>query len=578
MNTGVDPIVVEIIKNKLISIANEMLARLQRTGYTSILTEVKDLSIGIFNAKAESLANTLGIPSFGGTLEHCIRKSVQRIGEKNLEPGDVIMVTNPFWIGSHSPDSGVVAPIFSGNKLIGYTALKAHNIDLGAKDPSYLVDSTDMYQEGLILPAVKVCSQGKLVSDIWDTILANSRYPEALSVDLKAGMAALLFGCDRVNKVVQEYGMETFLESTTAILDNEEKLTRMEVERWPDGTWTASELFDDDGLGGDPIPIRVTVTVDGSDVTVDFTGTGSQAKGPVNSPYASTYSAVVFAFKALTRPLSPVNSGGFRPLTVTVPEGTLLNPLPPAPTFLYFKSALRLMELIPFCLREIVGVNVPACSGGDLGFSIQHGIDPHTGWPWVEGFSEGLGMGGAKGIDGESALIHYNNGDSGNVPIEVTETRSSIMTKRLELIPDSGGPGKWRGGLGTVRDLVACAPYTACITWHRYKSRPWGLHGGKFPKEGNYSLVRHGGREEKVHNRTSEHFNAGDICSNRTNGGGGFGDPLARDPVLVREDVIDGYVSIEGAQDDYGVVIDPRTLKICGEETKRLREKMRKKR
>jgi N-methylhydantoinase B len=576
VNAKVDPVVVEIIKNKLISVANEMLARLQRTGYTSLLTEVKDLSIGIFNAKAESLANTLGIPSFGGTLEHCIRKSVERIGERNMAPGDVVMVTNPFWIGSHSPDSGLLAPIFANDELIGYTALKAHNIDLGAKEASYLVDSTDMYQEGLILPAVKIFSRGELVQDIWDTILANSRYPEALSADLKAEMFALLYGCDRVSKVVQDYGKETYLRSTCIILHNEEKLTRREVDCWPNGTWSAEELFDDDGLGGDPIPIKVTVTVEGSNVKVDLTGTGRQAKGPVNSPYASTYSAAVFAFKALTRPLSPVNSGGFRPLTVTVPEGTLLNPIPPAPTFLYFKSALRLMELIPKCLREIVAVKVPASSGGDLGFSIQHGIDPETGWPWVEGFSEGLGMGAAEGMDGESALIHYNNGDSGNVPIEVTETRSSIRVERLELIEDSGGPGKWRGGLGTVRDLVAMAPYTACITWHKYRSRPWGLNGGREPKEGNYSLLCQGGREEIVHSRTSAHLGKGDMCSNRTNGGGGFGDPLERDPQLVRQDVIDGYVSIRGAREDYGVIIDPQTLDIHAEKTMTLRKELRK--
>lgn len=575
MSQAASPIVVEIIKNKLISIANEMLARLQRTGYTSLLTEVKDSSIGIFNSQAESLANTLGIPSFGGTLEHCIRKSVQKIGEANLRPGDVIMVTNPYWIGSHSPDSGIVAPIFQGDALIGYTSLKAHNIDLGAKEAGYLVDSTDMYQEGLILPAVKVFSQGELVHDVWETILANSRYPEPLSVDLRAEMAALVFGCERVSKVVEEYGMETYLDATATILDNEERLTRAAVERWPNGTWTAEELFDDDGWGGDPIPIKVAITVSGSDVVVDLSGTGPQAKGPVNSPYASTYSAVVFAFKALTRPLSPVNSGGFRPLTVTAPEGTLLNPLPPAPTFLYFKSALRLMELIPRCLRAVADVRVPACSGGDLGFSIQHGFDPETGWPWVEGFSEALGMGAAEGMDGENALIHYNNGDSGNVPVEVTETRSSIMTQRLALIPDSGGAGKWRGGLGTARDLVATAPYTACITWHRYRSLPWGLDGGRSPKEGNYSFVQHGEKTERVHSRTSEHFGAGDLCSNRTNGGGGYGDPLERNPASVREDVLDGYVTVEGARVDYGVVIDPVSLEVSPVETEKLRKALR---
>jgi N-methylhydantoinase B len=572
MKKKVNPIVVEIIKNKLISIAGEMLMRLQRTAYTSLLTEVKDLSIGIFNKKAESLANTLGIPSFAGTLEYCIRKSVERLGEENLAPGDIIMVTDPYWTGGHSPDSALIAPTFYDDKLIGYCALKAHNIDLGAKAPSYLVDSTDMYQEGLVLPAVKVYHHGELVRDIWDTILANSRYPEALSVDLKAQASSLKHGYHRVNKVVAEYGMETFLAASSAILDNEEKLTRMVVEGWPNGNWSGEELFDDDGLGGDPIKIKVTVFIDGSDVKVDLTGTGLQAKGPVNSPYASTCSAIAFAFKALTRPLSPVNAGGFRPLKVEIPEGTLLNPIPPAPTFLYFKSALRLMELIPWCLRKVAPDKVPACSGGDLGFSIQHGVDPESGWPWVEGFSEALGMGAAEGMDGENALINYNNGDSGNVPVEVTETRSSIMIKRLELIPDSGGPGKWRGGLGTLRDLLATAPYTACITWHKYKSRPWGLNGGKQPKVGNYSLLYHGTRKDIVHSRTSEHLDAGDICANLTNGGGGFGDPLERDPGLVREDVMDGYVSIKGAEEDYGVVIDPQTLNIDFEATKSLRK------
>lgn len=575
MNKKVDPIVVEIIKNKLISIAGEMLLRLRRTAYTSLLTEVKDLSIGIFNENAESLANTLGIPSFAGTLEYCIQRSIERLGKENLAPGDIIMVTDPYWTGGHSPDSALVAPIFFEGSLIGYCALKAHNIDLGAKAPSYLVDSTDMYQEGLVLPAVKVYDRGELVQDIWDIILANSRYPEPLSVDLKAQASSLKHGYDRVNKVVEEYGMETYSTATSAILDNEERLTRMVVDGWPDGDWSAEELFDDDGLGGDPIKMKVTVSVDGTDVRVDLEGTGPQARGPVNSPYASTYSAIAFAFKALTRPLSPVNAGGFRPLKVTVPEGTLLNPTPPAPTFLYFKSALRLMELIPFCLRGVTPNKVPACSGGDLGFSIQHGVDPESGWPWVEGFSEALGMGAAEGMDGEHALINYNNGDSGNVPIEVTETRSSILIKRLELIQDSGGPGKWRGGLGTVRDLAATAPYTACITWHKYRSHPWGLNGGKQPREGNYSLLCHGIKEEVVHSRTSEHLEAGDMCSNRTNGGGGFGDPLEREPELVREDVIDGYVSIKGAREDYGVVIDPQFLNIDFEATESLRNRHR---
>jgi len=572
MPSEVNPITVEIIKNKLISIANEMLVRLQRTGYTTILTEIKDLALGIFNAEGDSLANTLGIPAFGGTLEHCIRKSIERIGEENLSPGDVIVTTNPYWIGSHAADSAILAPIFHGDSLIGYTAVKAHNIDLGAKDPSYLVDSTDMFQEGLILPAVKVYDHGELVRDIWDTILANSRYPEPLSVDLKAQIAALLFGCERVDKVVREYGENAFLRSASAILDNEEKLTRMEIESWPNGTWTAEDFLDDDGIGGGPIPIKVAVTVHGSNVTVDLTGTGPQAKGPVNSPFASTYSGAVFAFKALTRPLSPVNAGGFRPLRVVVPEGTLLNPIPPAATFLFFKSALKLQELIPYCLRDVVRVQVPACSGGDLGFSIQHGIDPETGWPWVEGASEAIGCGAAEGMDGESALIHYNNGDSGNIPIEVIETRTAMIVKRLELQQDSGGPGKWRGGLGTVRDLMATAPYTACITWHRYNNRPWGLNGGKEPRGGNYSLVSHGGKEEIVHNVTSEHFEAGDVCSNRTNGGGGFGTPFERDPKMVWEDVLDGYVSLNAAREDYGVAIDSESMLVDYKATKKLRE------
>jgi len=569
-----DSITVEIIKNKLISIVNEMLMRLQRTAYSSCLTEVKDLSIGIFNEKAESLANSLGIPCFGGTLGYCIKKAVKKLGKENLSAGDVIMVTYPYWIGSHSADSALIVPMFYSNNLIGYCALKAHNIDLGAKDPSYLVDSTDVYQEGLILPAVKIFKQGKLVKDVWDVILANSRYPQALDLDLKAQVFSLKYGFNRVKNLIDEYGIETYLESSSMILNNEEKLTRMVVESWPNGSWSAEELFDDDGLGGDPIKIKVTVTVNGSDVKVDLSGTEPQAKGPVNSPYPSTYSAAVFAFKALARPLSPLNAGGLRPLKVVVPEGTLLNPIPPAPTFLYFKSALRLMELIPFCLRKILPDKVPACSGGDLGFSMQHGIDPETGWPWVEGFSEGIGMGAEEGMDGENALIHYNNGDSGNIPIEVTETRSSMMMKRIELIPDSGGPGKWRGGLGTIRDIVAAAPYYACITWHKYRSLPWGLNGGKKPKPYNYSLVCHGIEKEIVHNRTTVYLETGDMCSNRTNGGGGFENPLERDPNLVREDVIDGYVSVKGAKEDYGVVIDFQTFSIDFEATKSLRQKM----
>jgi N-methylhydantoinase B len=571
----VDPIVVEIIKNKLISTANEMLMRLRRTAYTTALTEIKDLSIGIFNTKAESIANTLGIPCFGGTLEYCIVNSIKRIGEENLAPGDVIMTTNPYWTGGHSPDSALMAPIFYQDELIGFTALKAHNIDLGTKDPSYLTDSTDMFQEGLILPAVKVYSRGELVNDIWDTILANSRYPQPLDVDLKAEAFSLKHGTQRVHSIIQEYGKETYLAATEAILDNEEKLVRQIVSKWPDGTWSGEDAFDDDGLGGDPIPIKIKITIKGSDVTVDLTGTGPQAPGPVNSSYGSTYSASIFGFKALTRPFSPPNSGGNRPLSLVVPEGTLLNPTPPAPTFLYFKSASRLMELIPYVLREIAPDKVPACSGGDLGFSIQHGFNPDTGWPWVEGFSEGLGIGGSEGMDGENALIHYNNGDSGNVPVEITETRSSIRINRLELRQDSGGAGKWRGGLGTVRDLQATYPYTACITWHRYRARPWGIDGGKSSRDGSYSLIQTGRKKEKVYSRSNQDLNIGDICSNRTNGGAGYGDPLERDPDMVQEDVLDGYISIKGAYGDYGVVLDEKTNAVDLDATKRLREEMR---
>lgn len=586
----VDVITLSVVRNYLISTAIEMREEILRTSFHPVIYEDRDFACGLLDTDAGTLAEAPGLTFFMGTLSPAVKKCVdEAIGVENLEPEDVIISATPAFTGSHPPDALVFSPIFYEGKLFGYAASKGHMLDLGAKDP-YPTDSTNIFEEGLQLPPVKLYKKGELQPEIREIIKWNSRAPDIVWGDIHAEIASHRVAKNRITKLLDKYGFEVVSSCIEQIYDHSEKLTRSALEEMPDGTWSGEDYMDDNGVErGKPVKIMVTITIKGNSITVDFTGSDKEQKGSTNCPIISTISASRMIAKILTTPELPANEGCFRPLKVIAPPGSVFNPGPMVPTFLYGWPALAAIEVMLKVLAPVFPEKIPTCSGGDLCGVLRYGYHPKTGKFWMEAPIEVIGMGASRLSDGESAMVHIAEACSRNLPVEVEETLDPLLIERYELIQDSGGPGERRGGLGVRRDIRFLAPGALISVIERGRFPHWGANGG-MPGARNYVLVKTANSEVEKYAiaKTAEGYEVlkcpsvelakGDLVSIRTGGGGGYGDPLNRDPEAVRQDVINAYVSVESAERDYGVVIDPHTLEIDIKATERLRKQMREKR
>jgi N-methylhydantoinase B len=573
--TAVDPITLEIVRHGLNAAADEMKINLMRTAYNTIIYEVLDFSVGLFDRNGDIISQAAGLPIFLGNLGEAIKVVSRDVGLENYEPGDAYMINDTYTSGTHLNDMTVISPVFvkDGEELIGFAASRAHWLDVGGRDPGgWLTDTTEIYQEGLRLRSVQLYEAGKPNRSIFQILRDNVRYADSVLGDLRAQIAAGRTGEQRFQAIVERYGLETVQACITQMHNEGEQTSRRAVAKMKDGVYTAEAFMDDDGVAVDQPKVQVTVTIAGDEMTIDLTGSEPQCTGPINCGLAATISGVRVAFKCVTSPLTPVTEGDFRPLKIIVPDDSMFNAKLPAPSAVYGIILMTLCDTIFKALAEAIPDQVPAAHYCDVCAVFIYGVDPRTGRPYMQVEPEGGGWGAFANRDGENVLIAIADGDTRNVPVEVLESRFPLRVERYEVRQDSGGPGKFRGGLGHYRDYLIL-DHDAFLTTvqERTKCPPWGLAGGKEAAVNALIVNPDTPEAESIKKVNAKPVKAGSRISVRTGGGGGHGNPFERDPELVRLDVVRGYVSQEAARQEYGVVLQLDTLAIDVEETQRLR-------
>lgn len=552
---NLDGATVEVIRSYLVWAAEEMRRTLIRTAFNPVIYEVLDFGISVYDADLELIADAPGLAFFLGANDYAIRKGVAHVGLETMRPGDILIMNYPYWNSAHAADATLFAPVFApgADKPFAFTCIRAHWMDLGAKDPGYVLDSTDMHQEGLIFPGTRIYRDGEPVKDVVDLIRFNSRMPVPVLGDLEAQVAATRTGILRLNAILEKFGAEAFGEAIARIKAHSETLVRKALADLPRGTWEAGDIVDDDGITDDPVPIHVRVTIDDDGLTCDFSGSAPAARGPINIPIGLTETICKFVLKSLTTPQQRNNAGSFRALKVIAPEGNLFHAVYPSATYTQWPAHLAL-ELVYKALSQGMPDRIAACSGGDtLGF-MMIGTNRVTGDMYAVSNNEPVGWGASIGADGINATNHISGSLVRNTPIEVIEMKTGMMMEGFEIQADSGGAGRTRGGAGTERKIRFVEDGEFLSITKRSKEKPWAMLGGVQP-EPNAMMVGVGTEGEKKVGTYRTPVKTGDRMIARGAGGAGFGDPIERPAAAVLEDVLDGYVTPDAARALYKVAI-----------------------
>ena len=575
-----DLVTLEVIRNALPAITNEMSYLLQRTSYNMMIYEVRDYCCGLIDAEGNLLSQNMGgVSHFVADLGTVIKDGIDRYGRGGFKPGDVIITNHQRVAGQHLNNVMIYTPCFWGGDLIAFPVIRAHWIDVGGMSTGFSADNAlDPWMEGLQIDQIKLYEEGRLDEKVWRLLKDNIRYPESSLGDLKSQIAACRLAERRLDELLRRYGREVVDEAINRIFSLTESRCRAVVQEIADGLYEAESLFGGHPLDkGEPLRIKVRVIVKGSDMTIDLTQCSAQRQAPIN---ARTLAGARVAYKALTMPFDPVNEGSFRPLKILIQEGNYMMARYPAPMASWGRTLPSVVDTILRALAPVMPDKVPAAHLGILGGTVVFfGDHPATGERFVTQSIEGGGWGGRPWEDGESASVSVCQGDVRNAPIEKMELRWPVVVEGRTLRQDSGGPGKFRGGLGLstrVKNLVE-GRWTLGETG-REKYPPWGLWNGK-PGAPSAHLLRLPGERDFKKVDVSRHWvpaNAEAVIA--TAGGGGWGDPLERDPERVRWDVIEEYISLKAAREEYGVVLDPNALDIDWEETVRLRAELGQKR
>ena len=560
-----DPITTEIIRNAFVSCAMDMNATLIRSSYTPIIYEGKDCSVAILDEHGDVLGQSLGLPLFLGNLEICVKLAAEMFGWDTFKPGDVFYMNDSYMTGTHLNDATIFGPIFWRDGLVGFSATRAHWLDVGGKDPGGPMDSREIYQEGMRWGPTRIYDGGDPREDIIDFLRRNGRFGYSLVGDMNAQVAACRTGEARFQAILDRFGYETYVAARQEIYRQTEELERAAVAAIPDGTYQSEGSLDDDGLGHGPIPVNVRIDVDGDHMTIDLEGSSPMAEGPVNCGFAQTVSACRVAFKLLINPHRPVDGGTFKTLDVKAPEGSIFVAQEPAACQWYFSSLGLLIDLVVKALAPVLPDQVAAAHFGDSMVMFLSGRDPrHGDQPFLYVMPHAGGWGGFEGGDGEDGLINNVNGGFKDYPVEVFEVKHPAMIRGYGFRPDTGGPGKFRGGCGIYRTFEV-EPEARLYLWFERSVTPaWGLFGGG-DAVGPDVVINAGGSDERHMLKANAHvLEPGSVVELLTGGGGGFGDPRQRDPEQVRSDVLDGYVTLRAAERDYGIKLDPETLEVVG--------------
>ncbi len=571
-----DPITLEVLRNRLEAIAEEMQDVLIRSSYSSIVKESFDASSAIMDAEGDTIAQATAQPAHLGMLVASVKRLLLEFPAATMRDGDAYIMNDPFDGGTHLPDITVIVPVIVEGETVALACSMSHHQDLGGKVPgSCPTDSTEIYQEGLIIPPLKLYSAGQPNDTFFRMLRRNVRIPDVVVGDLRGQIACGHVGAARVSALMREYGKAEVLQAKAELFDRAETMIRAAILSLPDGTYRFHDFLDDDGVDlGRRVRIEAAVTIQGSELLVEFDGTSPQVRGPMNCVPASTLAVVYYVVTAMADPSVPSNAGCYRPITVRLPKASVLNCDPPSAVNARALSMKRLSDVLFGALVQAVPDRIPAASGQHCTIYFG-GRDPLTAQPYVSARIVVGGMGARPTKDGIDA-IETDITNTKNNPAEAAEADFPIRVLKYRLREDSGGPGRFRGGLG-VEQVIQVMRGEATISHRgdRFGTPPWGLLGGQPGERWRSVVIRASGDRVELSSKVVLVLREGDQLHVSSGGGGGYGDPLERDPVLVLDDVLGQKVSRTAARDDYGVFVDEVTRTVDGEATASLRAQLR---
>jgi len=553
-----DPVITEIVRNGVIAITEEMKSNLMRTAYNMIIYEALDFTVGLFTPKGETISIGLGLPMFIRGMAETIKAKLEHYGTDNIHRGDILLTNDAYITGSHLNHLTFTQPIFLDEELIGFACCMAHWPDIGGTLDGI---TTDIYSEGLQLPIVKYQRGGVVNEEIVDIIKANVRLPERAMGDLRAQLTAITTGERRYLQLVERYGNEQVSASILDIMNQSERAARARTLSIPDGIYEAESYMDDDGISiSDRIPIKVRVIVEGDEMTVDLSDVAAQVQGFYNSGITTGHACSQVAFKCITSPTDyPINDGSFRNLKAIVPPGRVISAVKPAPMRWWMTFPMTIVDTVFKALTPAIPERTIAGHHADLVIGMLNGINPKTNEFYIAFIGPtGGGWGAKRSQDGVSATVCINDGDTHNSPAEQLEAKYPLLIENYNLRENSGGAGEYRGGLGCENTVQARADLMLNAQVDRMHCKPWGLNGG-MEADGNSVVLRSNGQWKEDYPNAkllTARIKKGDAFAIRSGGGGGFGDPHLRPAETVANDVRQGYVSVESAEQDYGVICD----------------------
>jgi len=538
-----DKLVVEITKHTLTYISEEMAVALRKSAYSPNIRERADHSCAVLDSFGQTIGQAEHIPVHIGSLPLGLRNTLAYLQEKGIEPrvGEMYFLNDPYIAGTHLNDVTVLRPVFLADRLIGYTANKAHHVDVGGVSPASIgTEATDLNQEGVVIEPTKLVESNQLLAEVANEFASKTRMPAVVLGDLRAQVAANLLGDRRLVEFVSKIGIETFTDSCATILDQTHRFTIAEYRKMPKGEFLSEDYVElDDSL----LPIRVNVHLMDERVEADFSGTAPQVEFPLNAVMGVTTSAVTFAIKSLMPAELPPNDGFNRTIGIDAPLGCLVNPVKPAPVAGgNLETSQRIVDAVYRALIEAMPERLPAASHGSMNNLMMGGVHPTTHESWVLYETIGGGYGGRLGLDGVDG-VQVNMTNTMNTPIEVIEHYYPIVFESYALRSGTGGDGEWRGGVGIERSFMALSEMQITLLGERKKLRPWGCKGGSQGEASEYLIRKPDETTLTLKAKGSAILKPSDTLIIRTAGGGGYGDPQKRDPKLQAQDLENGYVT-----------------------------------
>jgi N-methylhydantoinase B len=546
----VDPVTLAVVRSALDSIADEMAATVMRTARSPIVRDVLDYSVTLCDRQGRILTQAKTVALHLGAVPDTMALIVPRFAER-LSPGDILILNDPYQGGMHLPDIFMIKPVFSAARLEAYCVVIAHHCDMGGRVPgSNASDSTEIFQEGLRIPPTKLFVEGQRNETLFDVIRANVRLPDLVVGDLEAQAATCATGERELLRLIERFGVETLERCFDALLDYGEALTRAAIAAWPDGTWSFEDFIDGDGFSPDPIPIRCTLTVAGDHVAIDFAGTSPQVKGAINSTLSFAKSATYLSVRCALDQEVPNNAGVYRCVSVTAPEGSILNPRSPAPVAARALTGYRVVDVVLGALAQVVPDRIMAAGeGGNTVVSIggYHGParDPFVLVDMING-----AWGGRPDRDGVEGITNPSQNMS-NLPVETLEARFPVLVEAYGFRPDSGGAGRFRGGLGLVRQYRLLADRAILqLRADRTLHAPYGLAGGR-PGATSRNFIDTGSGFEAVPGKLTIEMDRNTVIRHEQAGAGGFGPPVQREASRVLADLEDGKITLDHVVEYY---------------------------